>query len=121
MGKHQRFKKYSLFIGRWQPLHDGHKFIIQKVLDEGKNVVIGIRNTPRSPQNPFTLQERWKMIRDAFPDKKRVKIMFMPDIEEVCFGRKVGWGIRDLSDVPEEIANISATKIRKELNENNSS
>lgn len=108
-------KIYSLFIGRWQPLHSGHKHIIQKVLDEGKNVCIAIRDTPLSNKNPFTIRARKKFIRQAFPNRYRIKIIVIPDISEVCYGRNVGWGIRDLSDVPEEIANVSATKVREQM------
>jgi len=32
--------KYALFIGRWQPIHIGHEYIIRKKLDEGENVAI---------------------------------------------------------------------------------
>ena len=39
-------KKYSLFIGRWQPLHDGHLWLINQRLKEGKNVCLTI--PPRS-------------------------------------------------------------------------
>ncbi len=30
----------SLFVGRWQPFHDGHKKLIETVLKKGKPVVI---------------------------------------------------------------------------------
>ena len=46
--------KYSLFIGRYQPLHEGHKKLIQKVLDEGKNVLVALRDTPISLTDPYT-------------------------------------------------------------------
>jgi adenylylsulfate kinase len=108
-------KIYSLFIGRWQPLHEGHKHIIQKVLDEGKNVCIAIRNTPISEKNPFSVEERFNIIRIAFPDFERVQIIVIPDIAEVCYGRNVGWDIRDLSNVPAEIAQVSATKVREQM------
>ena len=48
MKKHQ---KYSLFIGRWQPFHKGHKFIIDHALKQGKNVAIAIRDTEISEKN----------------------------------------------------------------------
>ncbi len=44
----------------------------------------------------------------------RVEIIYIPDITEVCYGRKVGWGIRRIP-LPEEIESISGTKIRKDL------
>ena len=37
--------KHSLFIGRWQPFHDGHKNLIDVVRKEGKKVVIAVRDS----------------------------------------------------------------------------
>lgn len=104
-------KKYSLFIGRWQPFHAGHKALIQTVLDEGKNVLVGIRDTEISESDPFTAEEREKMIKEALP---QVRTIILPDIEEVVYGRKVGWGIREIH-LGEEIEKISGTEIRKNL------
>lgn len=102
--------KYSLFIGRFQPLHSGHIALIQSVLNEKKNVLIAIRDTEISKDNPYSYLERKKMFEIAFGDN--VKVIKIPDIEEVCYGRKVGWGIREIR-LSSEIENISATKIRE--------
>ncbi len=45
-------KKYSLFIGRYQPLHAGHIALIRSVLNEGKRVLVGIRETGIDKDNP---------------------------------------------------------------------
>ena len=37
--------KYSMFIGRWQPWHDGHKWLIDQRLKENKNVLICVRGS----------------------------------------------------------------------------
>ena len=100
--------KYSLFIGRWQPFHDGHKALIQKVLDEGKQVCVAVRDTPLSETDPYTAEERVKMIQDAFP---QAKVIVIPDIFEVVYGRRVGYGIRELH-LDEKTEAISGTKIR---------
>lgn len=102
----------SMFIGRWQPLHKGHVELISTALKEGKRVVIGIRDTPVSTTNPFTLKDREIMIRKAFGDT--VDITVVPDIEELCIGRKVGYDIREIV-LPEEIQAISGTKERQNL------
>lgn len=104
----------SLFIGRWQckELHAGHKKLIQTVLDEGKSVVIAIRNTLIDKNNPYTVEERREAIKSAFGDK--VEIIVIPDIAEVCYGRKVGWEIREIR-LDEETESISASQIRKKL------
>lgn len=104
---------YSLFIGRYQPFHDGHKKLIQKVLDEGKPVLVAVRDTPISEDNPYTAEERAEMIRSHFAGKNlhRVEVIVIPDITEVCYGRKVGWGIRRIR-LDRQTEEISATKIR---------
>lgn len=100
---------HSLFIGRWQPLHKGHKKLITKVMDEGKKVLIAIRDTPISENNPYTVEERKKMIRGAFG--KDVRIITIPDISEVVYGRKVGYKIRRIR-LDSQTEEVSGTKIR---------
>ena len=106
-----KHKKYSLFVGRWQPFHRGHEALIRKVLAEGKNVLIAIRDTNKSKQNPYNLSDRFKMIRKVFPGTKRVEVISIPDIDEIVYGREVGYKIRELK-LPKKIEKISATKIR---------
>lgn len=97
--------KYSLFIGRWQPFHEGHRRLIMK----SKNPLIAIRDTKIDSKNPYTYQQRKRMIRRVFPNIKIIKI---PDISEVCFGRNVGYKIREIK-LDKKTEAISATKIRK--------
>lgn len=108
------FKKYSLFIGRWQPPHLGHKTLIESVLKEGKNVCIAMRDTEINKDNPYSYTIRALMMTKLLSDwpANRIKIIKIPDIEEVCYGRKVGWGIREIK-LSKKIENISATKIRE--------
>ena len=104
---------YSLFIGRWQPFHKGHKILIENVLEEGKNVCIAIRDTKISDDNPYTVKQRKRMIEKALCEwKDRIKVISIPDIEEIVYGRKVGWGIREIR-LSDEIESISATNIRQ--------
>jgi adenylylsulfate kinase len=49
--------QYAMFIGRWQPLHDGHKALFQKAMQEGKNVLICVRDGEVNEKNPFTSQQ----------------------------------------------------------------
>jgi len=102
-------ERSSFFIGRFQPLHDGHKTIIQTALDEGKPVLIGLMDTEIDDANPYTMEQRRAMFREAFGD--RVRVMRLPPIGEVCYGRNVGYGIRKI-EAPREIEAINATTIR---------
>ena len=36
--------QYAMFVGRWQPLHKGHQSLFKQAMDEGKNVLICIRD-----------------------------------------------------------------------------
>ena len=101
----------SLFIGRWQPFHDGHKTLIGSVLSEGGKVVIAVRDTPISEKNPYSLEKRVANIKTIYKDNDRVEVIPIPDIKEVCYGRDVGWGIRRIR-LKKQVEEISATKIR---------
>jgi cytidyltransferase-like protein len=110
-------KQYSMFIGRWQPWHAGHKWLIDQRLEQGKNVLILIRDIVPDEKNPFTSQEvennikkeLWRLV-----GEERVKVMVIPDIESVNFGRGVGYDIIEHIP-PQEVSEISATKIREQL------
>jgi adenylylsulfate kinase len=109
--------QYAMFIGRWQPLHDGHKALFQGVLDEGKNVLICIRDGEVNEKNPYTSQEVLLNISLELKeqiDNGRIKVMIIPDICSVEFGRGVGYDIIEHIP-PTEIGEISATKIREQL------
>src|SRR3989344_3846860 len=101
----------SLFIGRWQPFHDGHKELVESVLKEGGEIVVAVRNTPISESNPYTMEERISHIKKIYKDNANVEVIRIPDIKEVCYGRNVGWGIRRIR-LEKQIEDISATKIR---------
>jgi hypothetical protein len=48
---------FAMFLGRWQPLHEGHKQLFAQALNAGKNICIMIRDTPVSEKNPFTPEQ----------------------------------------------------------------
>jgi adenylylsulfate kinase len=106
-----------MFIGRWQPLHDGHKALFQQALDEGKNVWIAIRDVETTESNPFNAQEVLKNIGGEYKElcgQGRVKVSIIPDICSVEFGRGVGYDIIEHIP-PTQVAEISATKVREQM------
>ena len=110
-------KQYSMVVGRFQPFHDGHKWLMNQCLDEGKNVLICIRDIEPDDKNPYTSQEVENRITGALIDliqEGRVKVIIIPDIESVNFGRGVGYDIIEHIP-PQEVSDISATKIREQL------
>lgn len=106
-------KPHSLFVGRWQPFHKGHKTLMETVLKQGKPIVVAIRDTAIDHKNPYTTNERWQKIHDELAEYgSLVKIITIPDIDEVCYGREVGYNIRQIH-LDEEIEAISGTKTRE--------
>lgn len=65
-------KKYDtiVFIGRFQPLHNEHVEIIRKAAELATNVIVivGSAGQPRTFKNPFSYEEREKIIYDTFWD-----------------------------------------------------
>lgn len=111
--------QYALFIGRWQPLHDGHKELFERALERGKNVCIAIRDIKPDEKNPFTAEEVKANIENHYTrliDHGSIKVIIIPDICSVEFGRGVGYDIIEHIP-PMEIGNISATKIREKMRE----
>jgi nicotinamide mononucleotide adenylyltransferase len=110
--------KYSFMIGRYQTFHLGHKFLVDKLLQEkGLPVLIGIRDVEKDEKNPFTAEQVKYSIEDHLKEYillNKVKVIIMPDIAGVYYGRDVGYEVAQL-EVPKEIAEISATKLRKEM------
>ena len=109
--------KYSMFIGRWQPWHQGHRWLIDQRLKQGKNVLICIRDVEPNEKQPWTPQEVLMNLSNELEDliqEGRIKIIIIPDIESINYGRGVGYGVIEHLP-PEDIKEISATKIRKQL------
>ena len=110
-------KQYSMLVGRYQPFHDGHKWLMNQCLDEGKNVLICIRDIEPDDKNPYTSEEVYNNISQELSEligEGRVKVIIIPDIESVNFGRGVGYDIIEHIP-PQEVGDISATKIREQL------
>lgn len=109
-------KKYAIFIGRYQPYHYGHINLIQQKLDEGIPALIMVRDIEPDEKNPFTTEQTVNMIQKYHDSKgDEVKVVIIPDIESVNYGRGVGYEINEYIPT-EEVGFISATKIRESIN-----
>ena len=105
--------KYSLFIGKFQPFHKGHKWLIEERLKLGKNILIGIREIEEPSYSPSEIKMQ---VFELFPNEVNVgtiDFIELPDIESVNYGRDVGYDIIEHIP-PDDIKKISGTKIRKD-------
>ena len=109
--------KRALFIGRWQPLHPGHKWLFNQKLKQGIPILIAVRDTPVNDSNPFTTEDVIASLEEEYCDEVKeglVHVISIPDIESVNYGRGVGYEINEFVP-PKEVGKISATDIRKKL------
>ena len=109
--------KYSMFIGRWQPWHQGHRWLIDQRLNDGKNVLICIRDVEPNEKQPWPPQEVLVNLSNELEDliqEGRIKIIIIPDIESINYGRGVGYDVIEHIP-PSDIHDISATKIREKM------
>lgn len=112
-------KKYAIFIGRYQPYHYGHVQLIRQKLDQGIPALILVRDIEPDEKNPFTTFETIDMIQKYHAaNGDDVTVAYIPDIESVNYGRGVGYEINEYEPT-EEVAHISATKIRDSIKEGN--
>ncbi len=96
--------QFAMFVGRWQPLHKGHQELFKQAMDEGKNVLICIRDIKPDEKNPFTAEEVKENITNFYSQEYidgKVRVMIIPDICSIEFGRGVGYDIiRESPDQP---------------------
>lgn len=107
----------GIYIGRFQPLHEGHIKCIEHILEKEDICTILVRDTSIDENNPLTVQERIDLLRTTFPDRKKVKINAIADNNAnltIYFGREVGYELIQLDTSTEK---ISGTSIRKNMYE----
>jgi len=112
--------KRALFIGRWQPLHPGHQWLFNQKLEQGIPILIAVRDTPVNGSNPFATEDVIANLEKEYSNEVEsgmVKVISIPDIESVNYGRGVGYEINEFVP-PSDIGKISATKIREKLKKN---
>ncbi len=109
-------KKTGIYIGRFQPIHDGHFEIIKRAIKKNGQIAILVMDSFNvNNKNPFTFREVKKRI-----DKKlngfqnKYKIIKIPVVSELIYGRKVGYKINKYN-IGKKLEKISATNIRKRL------
>ena len=112
----QSQKPTGLMIGRFQPFHDGHKKLFQKILEKQGQVMIMVRNTHGlDEKNPFQYADVVKGINDALYEYRNKYIVIQaPNICGVYYGRDVGYEVERIQ-LDAETESISATDIRKKM------
>ena len=139
-----------LFIGRFQPLHNGHLKVVQQIVTTGGKAIIGIGSAQYKDtmDNPFSAETRAEMIEAALVEagiaKERYRIISIDDIHDnekwpmhvlACVGEQIDevWSGRPLvqelfrqytslpvKELP-RFDGLSASRIRKKMTEDDAS
>ena len=110
-------KETVQMLGRWQPWHDGHRALFERLIAKTGQVVIQVRDVQGwQGSNPFEVVKVKSFIkRDLDPlYQGQYEIQVVPNIVHIGWGRGVGYTSGE-ETFDENITDISATKIRKEL------
>lgn len=86
--------KLGMVVGRFQPLTNGHKFIIDKALSFCKHVVIMICSAQesRTKQNPFSIDERITMFKRVYKKEILFKRIIIIPVSDQGIGNNEKWG-----------------------------
>jgi hypothetical protein len=104
-------------LGRWQPWHDGHRALFERLIKKTGQVIIQVRDVQGwQGSNPFAIEQVKSFIRrDLDPlYQGQYEIQVVPNIVHIGWGRGVGYTSGE-ETFDESITDISATKIRKSL------
>mgnify|MGYP001268484019 CR=1 FL=1 len=103
-------------LGRWQPWHGGHQKLFEETLKRADQVLIMVRDVQGVGDNPFDFETVKKNIEEKLNPKfeGKYKIILVPNITNICYGRGVGYKIEEIV-LDEETQKISATKIRQQM------
>lgn len=105
---------YNLFIGRYQSPHKGHQTIFNEYLEKGLPVLIAVRDVEPDDKNPLSAEDVKRLWEEIYRDNPLVKVIIIPDIASVNYGRGVGYSVNEIQ-VDAATANISATEIRRQI------
>ncbi|WP_419810428.1 bifunctional nicotinamide-nucleotide adenylyltransferase/Nudix hydroxylase [Bacterioplanoides sp.] len=76
----QREFDFSVFIGRFQPFHNGHLQVVEAGLAKADKLIILIGSAwqARSPRNPWSHSEREQMIRSCLSEADNERLICLP-------------------------------------------
>jgi adenylylsulfate kinase len=106
----------ALFVGRYQPFHDGHRALIVEGLHRVGQVCIGVRDTNGTDaRNPFCFEYVRARIEHALRGfEGRFLVAPLPNITHIFYGREVGYAVERI-ELDGSIESISATEVRKRI------
>jgi adenylylsulfate kinase len=106
----------ALFVGRYQPFHNGHRALIVEGLRRVGQVCIAVRDTAGTDgSNPFDFEYVRARIEHALREfEGRFLVVPLPNVTHVFYGRDVGYAVERI-DLDLSLQAISASDVRRRL------
>lgn len=106
----------ALFIGRYQPFHQGHKQLILEGVRRVGQVCVAVRDTAGTDsRNPYCFEYVRARIEHALREHDgRYLIVPLPNITNVFYGREVGYTVERI-ELDKHVEAISASALRARL------
>lgn len=106
----------ALFVGRYQPFHEGHRRLVMEGLARVGQACIAVRDVHGiDGSNPFPFVVVRARIEAMMADRlERIAVVTLPNVTHVFYGREVGYAIERI-ELPADIERISATALRAGL------
>lgn len=107
--------KVALFIGRFQPFHNGHMYSLNKCLELAESVIVGIGSSQESgtENNPWDFETRKKMIEGLFAEiglpgvSRKVEVVAIPDVfNDEKWGKLIEEIISENGCSPSEVVGV---------------
>ncbi|MEI8232561.1 MAG: adenylyltransferase/cytidyltransferase family protein [bacterium] len=98
--------KVALFVGRFQPFHNGHLFSLNKCLELADTVMVGIGSSQESgtENNPWDFETRKKMVESL---KESLKVVAIPDVyDDQKWGEQILDVIKNANCEPGEVVGV---------------
>ncbi len=107
-------KPTALFVGRYQPFHDGHKSLIVEGIRRVGQACIGVRDTQGvGDKNPFNFEYVRSRVESGLrAHEGRFVVVPLPNITSILYGRDVGYTVERI-ELDSTIESISATEVRQ--------
>lgn len=73
----------GLFIGRFQPFHKGHSYVVEYIASQVDLLIIGVGSADKShtEENPFTAGERVELVHRATDHIEDCRIVVVPIVD----------------------------------------
>src|SRR4051812_20227368 len=104
----------ALFVGRYQPFHEGHRQLIEEGIRRIGQACVAVREGSGAA-NPLPFEQVAARIEIGLgAHAGRFAIVRVPNITKVFYGRDVGYDIERI-DLPRDVERVSATRLRQAL------